>query len=252
MKNRNNISTDAVIRTACNSRREDPCTRRDDTRSTTEDTRTTREDTSSTRENTRTTRSDIITDIETRSACNEPGESILKSITKGDNVKSGRTIRVEGQRHNVLATVSIDTSKMCNPTTLLHLSGYIKGNRELNEIDEDDRPKLFLVKKMGCQKCRRRECDDDNEILADYTIPFDKFYDSDDHYDKFRVEHVFAHHFTDAVGAKTCVSSVCDRDRAGVATYYLTFKDADEECNKIRPSFEDVHLSALAVENKLF
>ena len=41
------------------------------------------------------------------------------------------------------------------------------------------------------------------------------------------------------------------KDREGVATYYLTFKDADEYENKIKPIFEDVHLSALAVENKL-
>ena len=41
------------------------------------------------------------------------------------------------------------------------------------------------------------------------------------------------------------------KEREGVATYYLTFKDADEYENKIKPIFEDVHLSALAVENKL-
>lgn len=65
------------------------------------------------------------------------------------------------------------------------------------------------------------------------------------------VEHIFAHHYTDAVGANTCVSSVCSKDREGVEIYYLTFKDADEYENKIKPIFEDVHLSALAVENKL-
>ena len=87
------------------------------------------------------------------------------------------------------------------------------------------------------------------------SIPLDKFYDkydgpNDNNYD-YRVEHIFAHHYTDAVGANTCVSSVCSKDREGVATYYLTFKDADEYENKIKPIFEDVHLSALAVENKL-
>lgn len=174
---------------------------------------------------------------------------------------------VNGERHSVLATVSIDTSKMENPTVLIHLSGYIKGTKELEKMPpEDDKPMLFLVKKTGCEDCNKKnDCDDDdNEILADYTIPLDKFYDpspwmagqreaaswSPEDYD-FRVEHVFAHHYTDAVGANTCVSSVCSKDREGVATYYLTFKDADEYENKIKPIFEDVHLSALAVENKL-
>ena len=38
---------------------------------------------------------------------------------------------VNGDRHSVLSTVSIDTSKMENPTTLIILSGYIKGTKEL-------------------------------------------------------------------------------------------------------------------------
>lgn len=205
--------------------------------------------------------------IATRTKCNEPGESILKSITKGNDIRPGRTIRVNGERHSVLATVSIDTSKMENPTVLIHLSGYIKGTKELDKMPpEDDKAMLYLVKKAGCEDCNKKnECaDDDNEILADYTIPLDKFYDpstwmagqreaaswTPEDYD-FRVEHVFAHHFTDAVGANTCVSSVCSKDREGVATYYLTFKDAECHDYKIKPVFEDVSLSALAVENKI-
>lgn len=180
--------------------------------------------------------------VATRTTCNESGESILKSITKGNNIRPGRTIMVNGERH----------------TTLIILSGYIKGTKELDKMPpEDDKPMLFLVKKTGCEDCKKKnDCDDDdNEILADYSIPLDKFYDkydgpNDNNYD-YRVEHIFAHHYTDAVGANTCVSSVCSKDREGVATYYLTFKDADEYENKIKPIFEDVHLSALAVENKL-
>ena len=205
--------------------------------------------------------------VTTATTCNEAGESILKSVTKGNDIRPGRTIRVNGERHNVLATVSIDTSKMENQTILIHLSGYIKGTKELQKMPpEDDKPMLFLVKKTGCEDCNRKnDCDDDNnEILADYTIPLDKFYDpspwiaggreaftwTPEDYD-YRVEHIFSHQYTDAVGASTCVSSVCSKDREGVATYYLTFKDADEYENKIKPMFEDVSLSALAVENKI-
>lgn len=205
--------------------------------------------------------------VAARTSCNEAGQSILKSVTKGDNIRPGRTIRVNGDRHSVLATVSIDTSKMENPTILVHISGYIRGTRTLEKMPpEDDKPMLFLVKKTGCEDCKKKnDCDDDdNEILADYSIPLDKFLDlypwlsgekeatswSPEDYD-YRVEHIFAHHYTDAVGATTCVSSVCSKDREGTATYYLTFKDANDYDYKIKPVFEDVHLSALAVENKI-
>ena len=187
--------------------------------------------------------------VTTATTCNEAGESILKSVTKGNDIRPGRTIRVNGDRHSVLATVSIDTSKMENPTTLIILSGYIKGTKELDKMPpEDDKPMLFLVKKTGCEDCKKKnDCDDDdNEILADYSIPLDKFYDkydgpNDNNYD-YRVEHIFAHYYTDAVGASTCVSSVCSKDREGVATYYLTFKDAECHDYKIKPMFEDVSL----------
>ena len=124
---------------------------------------------------------------------------------------------------------------------------------------------LFLVKKAGCEDCKKKnDCDDDNEILADYSIPLDKFLDlypwlsgkreatswSPEDYD-YRVEHIFAHHYIDAVRATTCVSGVFSKDREGIATYYLTFKDANDNDYKIKPVFEDVHLSALAVENKI-
>ena len=204
--------------------------------------------------------------VVTTATCNEPGESILKSVTKGGNIRQGRTIRVNGDRHSVLATVSIDTSKMENPTTLVYISGYIRGTRTLEKMPpEDDKPMLFLVKKAGCEDCKKKnDCDDDNEILADYSIPLDKFLDlypwlsgkreatswSPEDYD-YRVEHIFAHHYTDAVRATTCVSGVFSKDREGIATYYLTFKDANDNDYKIKPVFEDVHLSALAVENKV-
>ena len=64
---------------------------------------------------------------------------------------------VNGERHSVLATVSIDTSKMENPTVLIHLSGYIKGTKELEKMPpEDDKPMLFLVKKTGCEDCNKK------------------------------------------------------------------------------------------------
>lgn len=181
-------------------------------------------------------------------ACNEAGNSILKSITKGDNVKTSKAL-INGQWHRVLATVSIDTSQMENPTKLIILSGYIFSSYK-NETGTTttDRPMLVLFKKSGCP-CDKKKCDtseDGYEELADYTIPFDYFDDT-----RYRVEHVFAHHYTDAEGNNTCVSTVCSQENAGIATYVLAFRNAEEEGNKIDPTFEDVHLSALAVENKL-